>query len=140
MEDMKMNRLIKAFSEIVDNDEVIDSNMAIISEDESMITYSVSKFHDLSQSQSFNLIAFMGEFKKKYSSYQMESTDDGFMMTKVISGFELNYELDLYDESLKLEVFTSRLSNESEDSVKDLAKVMLGEFTSFNAMLYKNNH
>lgn len=135
-----MNKLIKAFNEAVNNNEIIDSSMAGLSDDGEVVTYSVSKFYDLAQSHSFNLVAFMGEFKKKYSSYQMESTDDGFSMTKVVSGIDLSFEVDLYDESLKLEIFTTESSDNTESSVKELANVMLKEFESFNSMLFKNNH
>lgn len=140
MENMKQHPLITAFAESIENNELIDSSAAFLSDDESMITYSVSKFYQLDESPSFNLVSFFKEFKKTYKDYEIESSDDGLILTKQYGQFELKYELEVYDGSLKLEVFTTDFSDQSVDLVKDLSKFMISEFTTFNSLLFRNNH
>lgn len=140
MEYMKQHPLITAFTQSIEKNELIDSSSAFLSDDESVLTYSVSKFYHLEGSSSFNLVSFFKEFKKNYKDYEIESSDDGLILTKQYGQFELKYELEVYDGALKLEVFTTDSADQSVEVVQDLSKFLLAEFTTFNSLLFKNNH
>ena len=137
---MNQHPLIKTFCDAVDQGEIIDSSMAEISDDDSAVTYSISKFYNLETSANFNVLDFLAEFKKKYRTYDIEANDDGFVLSKELCGFLLNYELDIFDGSLKLEIYTTGSSDNSPELIKELAGVMLEEFSSFHGLLYKNNN
>lgn len=137
---MKQHPLVTTFTQSIEKNELIDSFAAFLSDDETMITYSVSKFYQFEETESFNLFSFFKEFKKTYKDYDIESSDDGLILTKQYGQFELKYEIEVYDGSLKLEVFTTNYSDQSVDLVKDLSKFMISEFTTFNSLLFRNNH
>ena len=133
-----MRNLTKAFEKETEIHlhSTIDGMSVSPSDDGSANTYSISKFFNADESFDFDFKQFTKDLKNVLQPDDVESTLSGFKFKKVFGLYELNYELELYeDASSSLEIFTLGSTQDSEELVKNLAQFMVNEFVLFKSIL-----
>lgn len=137
--ELKADLLISTFIDSVKNDDRIDSFMSSLSDDESAITYSISRFFQIEDSCQFNLFTFYKKIKEQYFDSIQNIDGNSLSISREIGEYTLFIDIDVFeDNSIMLEMHTVILLTASDtEFIKKISEYMLEEFSEVLTILSK---